>query len=182
MAETPAQTLQRCVAKLNGAKSLQAEFVMKSGGSNVSGTLTSKGKKFALVSPAASTWYDGAEITAYSPASKEATVWRPTAGELAESNPLLYLSTASDYTVSAESRNVKGEIGLKLVPKRRNSGVKSVRVVINASTMLPKSITVAAGSGTMAVTIKSLRLNPAVSDASFRFPKAKYPGAKIVRL
>lgn len=181
-AATPEQSLQACVAKLKGAKSIKAEFSLSSQGQTVAGTLQSKGTKFTVSSNANCTWYDGTTMTVYSPASNEVTVWKPTTGELAESNPLLYLSTASYYTVTAAAGAAKGETALQLTPKRRGSGVKSIKVVLNSSTMLPKSLDIKMGGGNVKVVVKSLQLGAAVQDATFKFPKQKYPKAKVTHL
>lgn len=182
MATTPEQTLQSCVAKLQGAKSLKAEFSMTAQGHTVSGTLISKGKKFAVTSSASGTWYDGHDMWVYTPSSGEVTVWKPVASELSESNPLLYLSTSSDYTVKDGGKSSKGENVLVLTPKKRNTGVKSIRVCVNAATKLPASLDITTGSGNVKIVVKNLQLNVSASDGAFTFPKSKYPKARITDL
>lgn len=179
---TPQQSFDKCVATLRNAASITAEFSMSGAGHSLNGSLSSKGRKFAIVSSSQSTWYDGSDIWVYSANSGEATVWKPSNSELAESNPLLYLSSASDYTVENAPGAKSGEVMLMLKPKKRGSGVKSIKVTLNCATNLPKALDIATGSGNFKVTIRNLRLNAAVSDASFRFPKSKYPKAKVTDL
>lgn len=180
-AATAGETLNACVAKLRGAKSLRAEFSTNASGRAVSGTLLSKGSKFSLTMPGVGTWYDGRDMWTYSQADNEATVWHPTKAELSETNPLLYLATASGYNVKAE-KSAKGESAMTLTPKKRGTGVKSIRVVINTKTNLPKSMRIAMSGGTYTVTIKSIALNPAISDSSFIFPRSKYKGVTVTDL
>lgn len=182
IAATPAEQLRDAAARLNKAKSVTAGFVISSGGAKAEGTLTTKGRKFAIITPQSSTWYDGAAITVYNPASREATVWTPTPAELAESNPLLYLSTAGNYNVTAGTGGGKGERVLLLTPKRRGGSVKSIRLVLGATDMLPRSMRITTGSGTTDITIRNLRLNPAVADATFLFPRSRYPKAVVTDL
>ena len=179
IAATPQQALQACVTKLKGAKSAKAEFSINSQGHTSSGTLLCKGNTFAVTSGANGTWYDGSDIWVYSPATGEVTVWKPVQSELAEANPLLYLSTAGDYNVAAGTGGAKGETILTLTPKRRSSGVKSIRVVLNSATSLPKSMDITTGSGKVKVTLKSLQLGAALNDSDFKFPKSRYPKARV---
>ena len=111
--------------------------------------------------------------------AKEVTVWTPTASELAESNPLLYLTSYKDYNVKAGAS--AGSV--VLTPKRRG-GVKSVEVTFSGSgaNATVKQIKVAMSGGTTTVNVTSLRLNTNPSDASFRFNKSKYPGVKVTDL
>lgn len=177
--ETAQQVLQATAQKLTAAKSIKAGFSMTGTGQKWTGTFLSKGAKFSLTLPGAGTWYDGKDIWSYSKASGEATVWRPTRSELAESNPFLYLSTASNYSVKFGSGASKGEQVIVLTPKTRGNSVKSVTVKINTSTKLPKSFEIAASGGIYTITVTSISLNQTISDSSFKFNKANYPGVAI---
>lgn len=181
-ATTPEQSFQACVAKLRGAKSIKAGFNGKMSGRRVSGTLLSKGQKFSLTASGTGTWYDGKNMWSYSSANGETTLWTPSKSELAESNPLLYLASATDYVVKPGSGAKSGEAVVVLTPKRRNSGVKSATVVINTSTNLPKSISISAGSGSYNITFNTITLNPSLSDTQFVYPKSKYPKVPITDL
>lgn len=181
-AATPAEQLRDAAARLNSAKSIRAEFSISGAGGKATGTLLSKGRKFSIVSPLTSTWYDGSAITVYNPSTREATIWTPSPSELAESNPLLYLSTAANYNVAAGTGGAKGERVLLLTPKKRGGSVKSIRIVLNAVDMLPKSMRITAAGGTTDITIRNLRLNAAVADSSFIFPRKSYPKAVVTDL
>ncbi len=180
-AATPAETLQKCVAKLKGAKSMRCDFTMTSQGQTLNGTLLTQGKKFSVTAPGHGTWYDGTQICSYTASTGEATIWIPAASELAESNPLLYLSAAADYNVSAGEK-AKGVVNLTLTPKKRGSSVKSIRLTLNASTLLPARMVVMASTGPITITVKNLKLGAQLSNATFAFPRAKYPGVKVTDL
>ena len=183
LAATPVELLNQSAAKLRSAKTIHASFSMTSQGTTASGTLLCKGNKFAMSLPGIGTWYDGKVIWSYTRKTGEATVWKPTTAELAESNPLLYLSSAKDYTVKEDAKGVgKGVKTLVLTPKKRNTGVKSLRIVINTGSLLPKSISIAASSGNFKFNITSLKLNTPISDSAFCFDRKKYPKAQIVDL
>ena len=178
-AATPEQTMDAIARRLQGAGSIDAAFSMTGAQGAAKGTLLTKGKKFTVSSGGHTVWYDGRDMWAYSPASKEVTVWTPTASELAESNPLLYLTSYRDYNVKAGAS--AGSV--VLTPKKRG-GVKSVEVTFSGSgaNATVKQIKVAMSGGTTTVNVTSLRLNTNPSDASFRFNTSKYPGVKVTDL
>lgn len=178
-AETAEELLQKCSSKLNSANTLKAKFSMTEGGKQWTGEFLSKGAKFSIVMPGAGTWYDGKDIWNYSKTSGEATVWKPTKAELAESNPFLYISTSSNYNVKFGSSSNSGEKTLVLTPKTRGNSVKSVTIKINASTLLPKSFVISASGGTYTINVSSISLNQSISDDSFKFNKGKYPGVVV---
>ncbi len=180
-ADTPAAELQQVADRIGRASGITADFTLTSGGHSVNGSLKSQGKKFALLTPTSSTWYDGSSMTVYTSASREATIWTPSGSELAESNPLLYLGMAKNYNV-ASATGGKGEKVLVLTPRRRGGNVKSIRLTINASTMLPKAMEITAGGRRTTITIRKLNLGSKIDAGAFTFPKSRYPGVKITDL
>ena len=178
---TAADELETVAHILRQASGITADFTLTSGGHSVSGTLQAQGKKFALLTPATSTWYDGATMTVYSSASREATVWTPTEAELAESNPLLYISMTKDFKVSY-GKVGENEKELVLTPRRRGGSVKSVRITIGTMTRLPKAIAIEAGGGSTKISISKLNVGNKFAAGVFTFPKSKYPGVKITDL
>lgn len=181
-AESPNNVLKATVAKLKGARTITASFSTVMSGKRVNCSLKAKGNKFTMTSPTFSTWYDGKSMWSYSKSSGETTLWHPTASELAESNPLLYLSTAGNYTVSAGKGSTASDQVIVLTPKKRTTGVKNVTVTINTKTHLPKKLVLATSSGVCNVTISSLKLNGAVADTEFTYPKSRYPKVPITDL
>lgn len=181
-AETPSGFLERCVAKLNSAKSITASFSISSSGKTLSGNLISAGKKFTVSVPGAKTWYDGKDLWSYSRANGEVTVWTPTAAELAESNPLLYLGTAKEYNVALSPKSIKGTRTIVLTPRKRNTGVKQVNITVSTSTLLPSAISVKASSGNCDIKIKSILLNKHINPTIFKFNKKDYPGVSVTDL
>lgn len=177
--ETAASLLGRCAKKIQGASSVSATFSMTASGHSSSGTLLTKGSKFAISLPGVGTWYDGTNMWSYLKANGEATLWNPTRGELAESNPLLYISSSKDYDVKYGSSSAKGSKTLILTPKKRGTGVKSVTITVLTSTLLPQKIVVAASSGNCTFVINSIKLNTSIADSNFKFDSSKYKGVKV---
>lgn len=179
--ENPAQILDKTAEKLKKASSVKCSFDMTSSGKNLTGELLTKGSKFKVSLPGMTIWYDGNSIWSYAKNDAETTVWKPTKEELAESNPLLYLSTANDYTV-AEGSKGSGSRTLILTPKKRNSGVKKIKVTINTKTMLPTAISIDYNGGSAQVRIKSLNLNVPIPENSFVYDKSHHKGVALTDL
>lgn len=177
---TADEILAKGKSKLTSATSISASFTMKLNGQSLSGTILSKGSKFALISGVSSNWYNGKDLYTYNPSSNETTVFRPTAAELLEVNPLLYINSASNYNVKATKAKVAGEETVVLIPKKTGTGVKNVSVTFDSKTFLPKLIRIVTSSGsTVEVSVSNIKLNGSVSDSSFEYPKSKYPKVKI---
>lgn len=167
--------------KLSSASSITADFTMKTNGGTVKGKIVSKGNKFAITSNASSNWYNGVDLYTYLPSKAETTIFKPTAQELSEVNPLLYLKTASNYKVSATKTKKQGLETIVLIPKSSGSSVKSVTLDLDDKTFLPKSLKIISASGaTIEISITNLKLNSSISDNAFAYPKSKYPKAKII--
>lgn len=180
-AVTPAEAFEKGRSKIAAAKALSADFTMKLNGRTLSGKLYSKGKKFSLTSEMTSSWYNGKDLYTYDSSTGDTYVFNPTSSELAETNPLLYLSTASDYKVTGSKTARKGVETVVLLPKKSGSSVKSVSLELDPKTYLPKSITVRPASGAaVTVNISNLKLNGDINDATFEYPKKKYPKARLV--
>lgn len=182
-AMTPAEALQKAKDKISSAKSLSADFTMNAGGRTTTGKLLTKGTKFSLTSNLSSSWYDGSSLYVYNPASAETTVMKPSAAELAEANPLSYISSSSLYNVTGSKQKTPGMETVVLIPKKSGSNVKSIMIQLNASTFLPAGITVTQSSGSkITISLSNIRLNPSLSDSQFVYPKAKYGKAKLIDL
>lgn len=178
---TASEILQKGKDKLSSAKTVTAGFSMKTGGATVSGQLICKGNKFAITSNASSSWYNGVDLYTYLPSKSETTVFKPTASELSDVNPLLYLNTSGNYNVTATKTKKAGMETVVLLPKKSGGSVKSVTIDLDSKTFLPKQIKILPSSGgSIEVTIRDIKLNSNISDSSFSYPKSKYPKARII--
>lgn len=178
---TPQEALDKAKTKLTEASSVSADFSMKIDGRTVKGNIVSKGSKFTLISGVNSNWYNGKNLYTYVPAKSETSVFTPTASELAEVNPLLYLNSASQFKAMGSKTRKAGIETVVLLPIKKGTGVKSVTIGLDAKTFLPKTINVEPTSGSIInITISNIKLNLRVADSTFEYPKAKYPKSQII--
>lgn len=179
-AMTASEAFSKTKAKLSGVKTLSADFILKADGQSFSGNIYSKGKKFAIISNGNSSWYNGKDLYTYSPASRETYVFTPSASELMEANPLLYINSSSDFKVQESKKELTGLKRVVLVPTGKKTGVKSVTVDIDVRTFLPKTITVILSSGQrLDLTVKNIKLNGDLKDSTFEYPKSKYSNVPL---
>lgn len=182
-AVTAAQQLNSAVAKwLRG--DITATFVYSGSAGKGTGTLKSSGTKFALQSSVTSVWYNGSNMWTYSPSTKETTLVKPSASEVAESNPVAVLSgSAAGFSASFAKKQTAGTSTIIMTPKSNKSGLKRVVVVLQASTLKPLKIDVTSADGSRNVlTIKSIATGQKHSATTFNYPSGKYPKVKVVDL
>ena len=183
-AETADAMLRKAADAVNSAGGLTASFTLDYGQQKISGTLKASGKKFALQTSSASTWYDGKNMWTYNQHSNETTLMTPTATEVAEANPLSIVNSySSSFTAAFTKSQQKGTKTIVLTPKSRQSGYKSVHVTIPDGSSFPSKLVVIPTSGQkVTVSITQVKRGQKLPDATFVYPKTKYPKADIVDL
>ncbi len=96
--------LRQAADKLRNAKSVSATCAINSDGHSTQARIIMSGRRFRIESPGYATWFDGRTQWTYSASTGEVTVTEPTAGELAESNPLSVIEAfTSAYNSSITS-------------------------------------------------------------------------------
>lgn len=183
-ARTAAETVAAAAQRLSKTSGVTASFTLSAGGSAVKGSLSAAGKKFALTTPQASSWYDGTSLYTYNSSSRETTLVRPTAAELAESNPLSIIAAApSRFTAKYAAKQTAGTSTIVLTPKENGSGIKRAVLLLDYKTLSPKKIDITQTDGSRTViTVTAFKTGVNLPASTFVYPKAKYPSAKIVDL
>lgn len=183
-AETADGMLKRAAAEINGTAGLTASFTLDYGSQKVSGTMKTAGKKFALQTSSASTWYDGKNMWTYNANNAETTLMIPTSQEVAEANPLsLVNSYSANFTAAFAKAQIKGSKTIVLTPKSKRTGYKSVHITIPDGSVYPSKIVVVPTSGQkVTVTISQVKKGQKLPESTFVYPKSKYPKAEIIDL
>ncbi len=183
-AETADGMLKKAAAGINGTSGLTANFTLDYGKQKVTGTLKAAGKKFVLESSATSTWYDGKNMWTYNKNNQETTLMIPTPQEVAEANPLSIVNTYSaNFTAAFAKQQIRGCKTIVLTPKSKQSGYRSVHVTIADASTFPSKIVIIPTSGQkMTVSVSKVVSGQKLPDATFVYPKSKYPKVEIVDL
>ncbi len=171
---TPEQVVQKSAALVTNANGLTATFTLSAQGQSTKGTVKSAAQKFAVLLPEVSSWYNGKDLYTYNPRTAETTLVAPTAQELLEANPLLYVKGgAGAYTYAFAPQKVQGKYVVVLTPRSRKSGITKLTVTVNAANYHPEKIVVEAGGNTSTVVITSLKTGVKLPASDFEYPKAQ---------
>lgn len=183
-ADTADGMLKKAAAVINGSSGLSASFTLDYGSQKVSGTIKASGKKFALQTSPASTWYDGKNMWTYNVRNSETTLMTPTPQEVAEANPLSIVNSyTANFTAAFAKGQTKGSKTIVLTPKSKKLGYKSVHVTIPDGAVFPSKLVIIPSSGQrVTVTISQVKKDLKLTDATFIYPKSKYPKVEIVDL
>ncbi len=183
-AETADGMLKKAAGAINGSTGLTASFTLDYGSQKVTGTMKASGKKFALQTSSTSTWYDGKNMWTYNAKNAETTLMTPTPQEVAEANPLSIVNSYSaNFTAAFAKTQPKGSKTIVLTPKSKQSGYRSVHVTIPDGSVFPSKLVVIPSSGQkVTVSISQVKTGQKLPEATFVYPKAKYPKAEIVDL
>lgn len=175
--------LNSIVSKLKKSGGVETAFSLHSGGSKIVGTIKWQGNKFCVITPEISNWYDGKNLWTYSKSTSETTLSSPSAKELAEINPMLFLRAAERFNVKFAKNQNAGSKTLLLIPKSKKEGIVSVLVSINSRNNLPHNIVVNSKSGSkITLDIHSVKTGNKYSSGVFTYPKKNYPKAKVIDL
>lgn len=177
------QVAQKTAALVSANKGLKATFTVTASGQSFKGSVVAEGNRFVVETPQISTWHDGKSLYTYNSRTNETTITSPTASELLESNPLLYVKNAAGaYSCSFAKSAPKGKYVIEMLPVNKRSSISLVTVTVNANTFQPERITVKASGQTSTVTVDTFRSGINIPADTFSYPKTKYPNAEIVDL
>lgn len=181
---TAVQVLDKAASSLIKSKGITADYTLVSGGARHGGTIKAKGKKFVITAGGVTTWYDGRTQWNMNESTQEVTVSTPTAREVASSNPYLLVSSyKSTYTAKALKSKIPGTYAIQLLPKSGNNPVRQAVIYIRSSDFMPCRLDITPRSGAASsVMITSMKKGVSLPDATFVFPKSRYPGAEIIDL
>ncbi len=172
--------LRQAADKLRNAKSVSATCAINSDGHSTQARIIMAGRRFRIESPGYATWFDGRTQWTYSASTGEVTVTEPTAGELAESNPLSVIEAFTSAYNSSITSATGDTRRISMKARRSDAEISSAEVTLNARTTLPVSIDLTYASGQkVAVSIEAISTGGALPSSTFTFDKAHYPGATI---
>lgn len=182
-AETAAQVMSRASTAFRNAKAIKADFKLSGAMGATSGTFTYSTGKFALVTGAACTWYNGRTMWTYNPRTAETTIMTPTAEEVASNNPFAIIGSLSDsFTPAYAKSQPAGTIVLVLLPKKAKSQIKKCVLTLDKKRLTPLKVQLTDKSGSSTLTVSKYVVGGKFASSEFEYPKGKYPKAAIVDL
>lgn len=185
-AATPdaAQIMQKSASALLKSGGVTASYTLKAGGASETGSISVKGKKFAIASQTVRYGMTVPHCGLLTLTEKEVTLTAPTAADVASVNPYLLVSNyKTEYTARLVKGTVKGTYNIQLTPKNRQNYVKSATLCIRASNYMPVRMDVTDRNGNKTViVISNVKTGVKLSDSVFRFTPKNHPGVKLIDL
>ena len=181
---TPGQILDKAVEVMSNPKGIESKFTIYNSGYSGGGSLKILGKKFVVALPDLEVWYNGKDLYTYNKRTNETTVVNPTDEELAESNPLSYITGAKgNYNVATSTVKKDGRYVLELTPKKRGTEIKRITLTLKKNDYSPEKIVVEpVGGSPITAEISFLKAGGNISASEFEYPKAKYSKVEIIDL
>lgn len=180
---TAEQVAQKAASVVADAKGLDVAFTLTVKGKTEKGSVKSAGQKFCVTLPDVTTWYNGRDLYTYNPRIGETTVSAPTAQELLDTNPLLYVrggGSAYSYSFSPVRRN--GKYVVDLTPRNSKNAVRKLTFTINSTTFKTERIVVTTSGGAATIEITSFIVGSPAPASTFEYPAKRYPNVEIIDL
>lgn len=176
--------LATTAAKINSAKALNIAFTIDMAGApSTKGQLLMSGKKFKLITPGMTIWYDGVTQWTYIAQNNEVSITTPTADELSETNPFEVITNSKlKYNSQTVSSTAATEI-VDMKAKSSTSAVKDVLLTIDKKSGWPHNIVVNFDNGsTTTLIVNAIAEQKSLPDETFKFDKKNYKDIEITDL
>lgn len=183
-AQNAAEVLDKAVANITKASSVNCSFKIESADGKLNGTFKSSGKKFKLETPVSTTWYDGKDMWTSNPRSKQITLVKPDSQEINEVNPFAYLNSyKGKYKVFFSKHKDNNRYLVLLNPKNTKDEIKAVEIAINKKTYLPERFIIRDRYDKVTTLyVNSLTLTSANPPATFVCPVESMKDYEVVDL
>ena len=182
--KTAESVVSRAVTLIEKAPSLSARISVTQGGQESTGELIISGKKFSVDLPGIKNWFDGKSLWSYSASAGEVNLTEPTAEELAEINPLTYLTAVkSSFTKRLLKSQDAGINVVELTPKTKKGGIKKVVASFSEKSGFPvRFIIYPDGQSAVTIAIKELKQGKLLPVSTFRLQEKLLPGVEVIDL
>jgi len=180
-AQTAKEVLDKCAATVSAKGGVQADFSMTSAQfSNVSGSISVKGRMFSAKTNAAAMWFDGKTLWTYMAKNDEVNVTNPSAAQLQTLNPYNFINLYKQgfkYTMTKAAN----AFNVHLTAKDKKRGVQEMFITVDKSTYQPKEVKLLQKQKWTTFTISNLK-QANLSDDIFRFNSKDFPQAEVIDL
>lgn len=175
--------IDNVAAKFAG-KDVICGFTVSAEGQSLNGELSVSGRKFKLVTPRSTTWFNGKEMWVSNSDTREITLVEPTSEEISESNPFEYLNSYKrDYNVYM-SRNKDDACHVILLnPKNKSGQIRAVEIAVNKKTLLPEQFRIRDASNHITVIkVTSLKTGVKLPSNGFSCPVGQMTDYELIDL
>ncbi len=180
MAQTAKSVLDKAAAHITVKEGVKANFKMKGGIGNTSGTIYIKGKKFHATTSQATVWFDGKTMWTYLKNNEEVNVSNPTEAQLQTINPYNFINLYKNG-YSSTLNNTGGAYVVHLTSTAKGQKIKELFVTIDKNSYHPTQVKLLQGKNWTIFDISDLT-NTKIADSKFRFNAKDFPQAEVIDL
>lgn len=174
--------------------SVSAKFSIKSENasgktlSTKAGTLTAKGNKYKVSLTGQEIFCDGTTVWTYDKGANEVTISKFDASNASITPQKLFTNFYDkDFLYKLNGEKVEGGKTLQeieMTPCNKTRPYSKVYVYVDkvGSTIIKTKVLEKSSNNKFVMGVSSLTANPSVTDASFKFDAAKYPGVEVIDL
>jgi len=178
--QSATSVLDKAAATVTSAKGVRANFTMKGGMGDASGTIYVKGRKFQASTPEATIWFDGKTMWTYMKNNDEVNVTTPNEVQLQKINPYNFINlykSGYDMTMSTGS----GNYIVHLTAKAGTTRIKELFVTVDKKSYHPTQVKMLQGTKWTSFDIRNLRAQT-LGDGMFTFRQKDFPTAEVIDL
>lgn len=152
---------------------------------STSGKMCLQGRRYYFETPEMTAWFDGKTQWCYVPENGEVNITEPTERELQVVNPYCFLDIyKKNYKINAKSSTLRGEetYEVHLTAEKTSMDPKEMYIDVRKSDYQILCIRIRQGNDWTRLAITSFQGKQHFGDATFEFPKDKYPDAELIDL
>jgi len=177
--QTAKSVLDKAAAVVSNKSGITADFGMKGGMGNVSGSIAVKGRKFHANTPMATMWFDGKTLWTYMKKNEEVNVTTPNETQLQKINPYNFINLYKegyDITMNKNDRFYTVHLTAQKAGK-----IPELFITIDKASYHPTQVKMLQGKKWTTFDISNLKaLN--INDATFQFNSKDFPSAEVIDL
>ncbi len=179
--QTAVQVLDKCAAAVSAKDGLQASFRMESAQyGNTSGTIALKGRKFQVITPLASMWFDGTTQWTYLQRNNEVSVTTPTESQQQNLNPYHFINMYKQgYNATMTTAANSYRVHLQATDSKKR--IQEAFITVNKKNNQPMEIQMLQGQKWTTFHITDMKIQPQ-NDSMFQFNSKDFPTAEVIDL
>ena len=180
MAQTAKSVLDKAAAQITVKEGVKANFKMKGGIGNASGTILIKGKKFNATTPKAIVWFDGKTMWTYLKDNEEVNVSNPSEAQLQAINPYNFINLYKNGYNSTLNTTGSAYV-VHLTSNTKDQKIKELFITIDKKSYHPTQVKLLQGKSWTVFDISDLSKST-LADSQFRFNANDFPKAEVIDL
>ena len=180
MAQTAKNVLDKAAANITVKEGVKANFKMKGGIGNASGSIMITGKKFHATTSQAVVWFDGKTMWTYLKDNEEVNVSNPTEAQLQAINPYNFINLYKNG-YSSTLNNTGSSYVVHLTSTTKDQKIKELFITIDKQSYHPTKVKLLQGKSWTEFDISNLS-KAKLADSEFRFNAKDFPKAEVIDL